>query len=172
MSPFFSRGWNRRMYSLSDVDWIGPERDLSNGRSVHDVKIKGVADSTEIGVYEHNRMLMTPLQLIAAEKDTYLLDIWLEGDIMGGSRTPVIAWALCADGETRPVTPQGVSDGIEAPGRNHYVAMPDGSVHATSTYAEVKRYGDVLAYREGELAVLRAEQEAEAQRDQPAEKGA
>lgn len=60
------------------------------------------------------------------------------------SREPIIAWALCVDGEMRPATPQGVWDGM---GWEHdpgpYVEMPDGRVINTWRHGDYASFASV-----------------------------
>lgn len=54
-------------------------------------------------------------------------------------RTRVIAWALCFDGEVRPVTPNGVNDGN---GRDVYVELADGSIEAVGEWVDPCGFAD------------------------------
>ena len=79
-----------------------------------------------------------------------MLRLWLEDDVSVVGKTPVIGWALCVDGNVRPVTPQGVNDGQTDRDVTVFVEMPDGSVQATDCWGDVAFYNDLEAYRQGE----------------------
>ena len=117
-------------------------------------------------------LLMRPTQLVPSEPGTRLLRVWVnvESNEDKVLKAPVVAWALCFDGEVRPVTAHGVNGGntISEP---VYVEMPDGSVQSTSIHDEVNGYDNVEAYRIGETERIvrdradRAAREAQADRD-------
>lgn len=78
--------------------------------------------------YEHvvEGLLKRPVQLIPAEPGSKLIwtDIETDGPVV--SPSPLIARALCVDGEVRPVTPAGIDDGMGNPRFGWFVQMPDG----------------------------------------------
>lgn len=81
-----------------------------------------------------DELMRRPLQIIPAEAGISFLHIDLAGD--GAWREPVIAWALCMDGQVRPVCPGGVNDDVSDSQHAVYVEMPDKTVRAIGAYAE------------------------------------
>lgn len=52
------------------------------------------------------------VQIIPAEAGWNVIHAWHDSGGMRTLRYPLIAWALCIDGQIRAVTPTGVSDGL------------------------------------------------------------
>jgi hypothetical protein len=68
------------------------------------------------------------IQMSPAERGTYILNCGLSEAperTFWTSRAVVVAWAICADGQTYPVTADGVNDGL---GDLLAILHPDGSV--------------------------------------------
>lgn len=122
-------------YPLAHIRRISPVQTDSKGWSFHHVKIDGVDGSVQIGESQvDEEILHRPIQLMPAESGTSLLRVWVENGVGKLGRTPIVAWALCFDGQIRVVTPQGVDDGSTTEAA--YVGMPDGSVQSVGMYAE------------------------------------
>jgi hypothetical protein len=80
-----------------------------------------------------NDFMRSAVQVIPAEPGTNLVH-WDGRDEVDVFFAPVIAWALCVDGEMRPVTPSGVGDSCGEPETGWHVLMPDGRVTAASSW--------------------------------------
>jgi hypothetical protein len=67
---------------------------------------------------------------------------------------PIIAWALCIDGQVRPVTPAGVSRGYNPASSGNwypdYLQLPDGAIHQFGLDAEPENFGSVAVVIERE----------------------
>lgn len=104
-----------------------------------------------------DRLLSRAVQLIPAEPGWNLVVAWMENNIAHVRRTPVIAWALCGDGEIRPVTPGGIGDGDHrGPWERfgHYVETANGQIIAAGPDLEPSSFAGV-----GELAAARSKWE-------------
>lgn len=149
-------GWTGTRYPLAAIQKIGSETGKEKHNRVHLVTLRD-RDPIEVAAYDVNRILMTPVQLIPAQPETFMVWCWRQEAEMGHGENPVVAWALCADGRTRPVTAQGVNDGDTDPERDHYVLMPNGSVQCTNEHAEAPFYETITAYLLGEGEKIPAE---------------
>ncbi|APZ98041.1 hypothetical protein BWQ93_05770 [Sphingopyxis sp. QXT-31] len=78
---------------------------------VHSVEL---ADDTscEIRSYVRDKIMETPVHMVAAEPNTFLVGMIGDAGDEDDSpwQTPVIAWALTAEGFVVPVTVDGVND--------------------------------------------------------------
>jgi hypothetical protein len=90
--------------------------------------------------YEH--LTKHPLQLLAAEAGTKLCQWDLDAEEPEVWFEPVIAWALCLDGEIRPATPCGVDDGVSRGDGVSFVKMPDGYIKAAGPNPDVVGFQD------------------------------
>lgn len=124
-----------RLLPLHRIKLIGREQHLE-GRVLptREIHITDAA-SLEADAFDVDLMLKRPVQLMPAEPGVRLLyfDVNDPKDLFVG-RTPLIAWALCLDGEIRPVTPAGVDDGSVEPEAGWYVEMPDKRVFCTNDF--------------------------------------
>ena len=113
-----------------------------------DPKVRLQGKSVSLSPSELDMFLMRPTQLIPALAGTYVLNIWIEEGSTAGEvyKSAVVAWALCFDGEVRPVTPYGVNGGHSVISTVH-VELPDGSVRSTSVHDENPTFDNVEAYR-------------------------
>lgn len=91
-----------------------------------------------------------PVQLMPVEPGTRLITVF--GGLAGDEPTfvdkaPVIAWALCIDGQVRPVTPAGVIRGFNPANSGNwypdYLELPSGAIHQFGYDAEPQDFGSV-----------------------------
>jgi hypothetical protein len=142
---------SRGAVRIDDIERIGSE--VPNA---HDVMLRKVhmRDGRSFDTFSHENggLLTRPTQIIPALPGTSIISVWLEDPASVIMRTSVIAWALCLDGEVRPVTPGGVWTGIH---RTTHVELPDGSIEGVSDWAEpaaFKDAADMVAHFEAERA--------------------
>ena len=127
-------GFCDTMIPLSDIASIGPEHKDAKGVVLRDVRLKAGANRTAYA-QDMSQLLHRPLQLIPAAAGTFVVRVWIDNGVGEASRTMVIAWANCVDGEVRPVTPQGVE--TDLPNGTTYVMMADGTVQSVGQWADV-----------------------------------
>ncbi len=124
--------------ALGSIVTIGEPRERTRRWGKTRVRDITCADGSvhAMGVAFVDSLLRRPMQLMPAEAGTYALNAWSDEDERGVSKVPVIAWALCVDGDVRPVTPQGVNSGGMMDDGEGYVLMPNGSVQAIGEHTE------------------------------------
>lgn len=122
--------------------------------NAHNVEIYDVVmlDDTRHEVFggHWDSLQRRAVQLIPADPGINYLHAWADGDDPAGwgfDRTPVVAWALCLDGEIRPVTPSGVFDGCgENDEIGNFVEMPGGKVISVSSWADRSHFENAVMY--------------------------
>jgi hypothetical protein len=107
-------------------------RTNEHGVDMADVRLIDGSTREQLGG-SWNDFMRSAVQITPAEPGTNLIHMNSggEADIFF---TPVIAWALCVDGEMRPVTPSGVGDSCGEPPNGWHTLMPDGRVVAASSW--------------------------------------
>jgi hypothetical protein len=99
---------------------------------------------------EYERLLRRPVQLLPAEPGTSLIRGWAGGASVEMISTPVVAWALCVDGEMRPMTPNGVNDGYSDDGPDDtglFVELPGGRIEGIGEHTDPPFYENVAEMR-------------------------
>ena len=93
-----------------------------------------------------------PVQIMPAEAGTHLLTVFgafNEDEQPFVDRLPVIAWAVCLDGQVRPVTPAGVSRGYNPASFGDwypdYLELPNGAIHQFGYDAEPENFESMAA---------------------------
>jgi hypothetical protein len=126
---------SNRAFAIDNLIKIGARgRPDANGTRWHTLKFKD-GETVEMSTHEIEMLLARPMKLLPAEAGSQLLNFYYsDPEGPGISRTPLIAWALCLDGEIRPVTPSGVDDGISEPEDGWHVEMPGGRVFAANNW--------------------------------------
>ncbi len=157
MIGLLSHGWPETGYSLDQIEQLGPEHPAPasfGNYAVRTLKLKG-GKSLDLGANDVDRLLMRPVQLLPAESGIGLCHWYLEDETPELSTTPVIAWALCVDGEVRPVTPGGVDGGTGTADGDCFVRLPDGTIRGVGTMCDPSGFPN-----EAELLSYLVEQEA------------
>ena len=150
MNGIFELSWPDVAISLDEITGIGPTVKDARG-AFREVRLREGANRT-ISTHQIDEMMRRPQQLMKADPGTYMLRVWVEDGIGELNRSPVIAWALCVDGEVRVVTPQGVNDGMETRDSDIYALMPDGSVQSVGAYSEPIYFDSTDEYVAHEVA--------------------
>lgn len=129
-----------RHFKRGETDWAYKVT-LADGQEF-------VADSSDVALLRER-----PTQIMPAASGTMVCHFASEGEAI--YRREVIAWALCMDGEVRPVTPAGIND-CEDASAPVVVELPNGSCHerwydgsrceSVDEYARERR--DAIAARE------------------------
>lgn len=126
---------------LDDIEHIADAQPNEHGVPVHKVTLRTGKTFTIFGS-DRGGLLRRPVQLVAAEPGTRM--IWIHGsDMITPQYARVVAWALCFDGEVRPVTPNGVCDGR---GGNAYVELADGTVEGVGEWTDPSSFTDATAF--------------------------
>ena len=85
--------------------------------------------TTDMDDVDLDLLFEQPVQLLPAQPGTSICYVNDEGELPQVSRRPLIAWALCVDGCTRPLTAAGVNDGdSEGPFEGYPIEMPTGQI--------------------------------------------
>lgn len=125
--------------SLADIRALGDEEANEHGVMLRTVYLKNPDRKVQTFAHEWHALLERPVQIIPALGGTSIVswDVSLTPPELW--RTPVIAWALCLDGEVRPVTPGGVNDAVHGP---TYVEMPGGKIEAVGEWGDPPGFDD------------------------------
>lgn len=134
--------------ALNSIVKIGEPRDARRSWGTQRFRQIECADGSthQMGVSFVDDLMRRPTQLMPAAPETFALHVWGTAKDGGVNRTPVIAWAICVDGEIRPVTPQGVNDGGMMHDGEGYVLMPNGSVQSVGEHADEVWFDSVDEY--------------------------
>ncbi|MFZ3484176.1 hypothetical protein [Sphingomonas sp. 3-13AW] len=112
---------------------------VENRHGVEMVQLRQADGTTNMDLMTWERFGATPVQLIPSETGTSFLHVFTGGDDTDEwsvEAVPLIGWALCVDGDVRPVTAAGVNDGVSEPGDiGNFVQMPNGKVVSCSSWA-------------------------------------
>ena len=117
---------------IGDIVRIDDERRNEHGVMLRRVRMR---DGTSFDTFatENRGLLQRPVQLVPAQPGTSVVRAYVREEPPEILRTPVIAWALCLDGEVRAVTPNGVNDGLE---QDTYVELPTGQIEAVGEWCD------------------------------------
>ncbi|KKC27314.1 hypothetical protein [Sphingomonas sp. SRS2] len=141
MIALHDRGWPQQLLNLDRILSIG-EPTKTGDRTVHRVRLDG-DELLDLHGHEVDRIRIRAVQMMPAAPGTAMIFPYRGDDgEMRGWNKPVIAWAICIDGEVRPVTPGGVNDGAPAGDFQFGVLMPDGRV----IIGDLETYDSVEAY--------------------------
>ena len=107
--------------------------------------------------FDYAALEARPVQLMPAEPGTRLLTVFVgqtEDEVPFVDKLPVIAWALCIDGQVRPVTPAGVVRGFNPASSGNwypdYLELPNGAIHQFGYDAEPEDFVSVAMVIERE----------------------
>jgi hypothetical protein len=100
--------------------------------------------------FDYAALEARPVQLMPVEPGTRLLTVFVaqtEDEQPFVDKSPVIAWALCVDGQVRPVTPAGVVRGFNPASSGNwypdYLELPDGAIRQFGYDAEPENFDSV-----------------------------
>lgn len=121
-------------FPIGDVASIENLPPQSNQAERYRVKRQSGA-STSLFTWEYRELMERPVQLLPADQGTELLRPYVDEEPFVDA-LPVLAWALCFDGEMRPVLPSGVHGRHEAHPFNDFLQLPDGRIFEFGREAE------------------------------------
>lgn len=132
MIGVFRLGASDRFRRLDDIDRLGMSHHAEGERARYFAKMR---DGETVDLWEHDRdaLLRRPLQLLPAEPGWSIIRTNDRGDEPWTMREPVIGWAVCFDGEIRPVAPNGIPNDSK---RCTYVEMPGGRIEGVTEWAD------------------------------------
>lgn len=111
---------------------------VENQHGVDMLKLRQADGTTRTGLMTWEGFGQTPVQLIPSEPGTSFLHVFTDdSDAAEWSveAVPLIGWALCVDGDVRPVTASGINDGVSEPHDiGNFVAMPNGKIVSCSSW--------------------------------------
>lgn len=144
MAGMFDADWNK-VRCLSDIEAIN-ERHASADWPNQDRYIKMRGGETFLAS-EHSvaALLRRPTQLVPAQPGVCLIRMGFDDGQEWEDREPLIAWAICLDGEVRPVVPHGIYNDAN---RAVFVEMPDGTIFGVGSDADPYKYADAAEMRE------------------------
>jgi hypothetical protein len=148
MIGVFRLGASDRLRRLDEIDRLGMSHSKEGGRERYFAKMR---DDETVYLWEHDRdaLLRRPLQLLPAEPGWSVIRVSDQADEPWTWREPIVGWALCFDGEIRPVAPNGIPDDSK---RFTYVEMPGGRIEGVGDNADPASFKDaaeMAAYRAG-----------------------
>lgn len=143
----FFENWRLGAVRLDEIEFFGPDIGAAGKPTVRRAHLR---DGKTFDTLSHDfdRIMLAPQQLIQAQPGISLVRVYVgEGQPGEILREPVIAWALCTDGEIRAVSPNGVNGGA---GReaDSFVEMPDGAIHAVGEWSDIAWFTDAAAMLE------------------------
>lgn len=154
MTMFVETEWRGEHIPVAEISGIGSPRKGKYGSDERVVTMRDGARHT-ISDSTLHRIIMRPVHIVPAEAGTFHLSAWRAKGKIIVHRTPVVGWAVCADGEVRPVTPHGVFD-LGGPDAETYVLMPDGKVNGVGEHTEPKWFSSLADYVDHVLPPLPA----------------
>jgi hypothetical protein len=140
MMGFVQLDWRTQVKASEIERIVYREEDQS-----HVVYLKDGEYGRKLSANAHGHLTKHPVQLLHADAGTKLCQWDLDGPEPQIWYEPVIAWALCIDGEIRPATPCGVDDGIWHSDTVSYVKMPDGYIKAAGPNPDIGSFDDEAA---------------------------
>jgi hypothetical protein len=133
-------------FSISDIGSVVRVERQPRSAEHHVIKRTSGEVSGRLYGLDYDDLLGRPVQLVSAETGTSLLIVFVSDDDAFAVRIPVLAWALCMDGQVRPILPSGVRRRYSestADWHPDYVEMPDGSIYEFGFEADTDRYDSV-----------------------------
>ena len=143
MLGFVRSGSYDRFVRINDIERLGVRPAVEGERQRYFMRLQG-GDAFDLNEIERDELLRRPVQIIPAEPGVSILRMGVDKGELWEVREALIAWALCLDGEVRPVAPNGIpNDTQEAV----YVEMPSGKIEGVGEWADPCCFSDVEAMR-------------------------
>jgi hypothetical protein len=122
--------WSTRHYPLADIESVGS---CAPGRAVKgewwSVRRRENKSSVYLSESMWQNLMRHPVQIMPIDPSYSLIRFGCDGDGPWSFADHVLAWALCWDGEMRPITRDGVDGGLPF-FDPVYIRMPDGTMEA------------------------------------------
>lgn len=121
--------YSSRHFPLAEIESIGPCAQRKGGSSEwYAVRRRG-KDTLYLSEPMWHDLLRRPLQIMPIDPAYALVRFGCDDNGPWHYSDQILAWALCFDGEMRPVTRDGVDGGIPFDDPV-YIRMPDGTMEA------------------------------------------
>lgn len=119
-----------RHFPLADIESVAPcpPRNGEKGEWWY-VRRRGDLDSVYLTETMWHGLLRRPVQIMPVDPAHTLVRFGCDAEGPWSFSDPILAWALCWDGEMRPVTRDGVDGGLPF-WDPVYIRMPDGTLQA------------------------------------------
>lgn len=119
-------------YQLAQIVAISPRHEPRPGTGVavgtHVVTLQS-GDEVEVSENRIADLMRTPVQAYPAEPGTYVLTYDFDAPD-APMKWPVVGWAITMEGETAPITMNGVNEGLDG---TPHVLLPTGQVTTYDT---------------------------------------
>lgn len=143
--------------TLSDIKAVQHVDELPSRAEHYLLHLHSTARPLKLFAVDYASLEARPVQLMPAEPGLRLITVFggmTEDESPFVDKTPIIAWALCLDGQVRPVTPAGVSRGYNPASLGDwypdYLEMANGAIHQFGYDAEPEDFESVGAVIERE----------------------
>ena len=141
--------------ALADIKSVQQVGSADGRAECYLLRRKSEAPPLKMFAHNYRALEARPVQIMPAEPGTFLIHVFVsetEGEEAFADKTPILGWALCMDGQVRPITPAGVSRGFNPDSTRdwhpEYIELPDGAIYEFGYEAEPDRHhgvGPVLA---------------------------
>jgi hypothetical protein len=118
---------DKRTFALADIRMIGPRKLGAAQLYFCELTFRN-GDDVRLLDAEAQELLERPIQIMPAEPGTQIVCLLEEDEVY---YKPVIGWALCFDGQVRPMTPAGVDKSYMGSSDTYgasYIRLPSGVV--------------------------------------------
>lgn len=136
MTGFFSPMGRHGAIPISSITEVSPTQKREGRSDTCLVRFKRpdrTIGALEVHAFEGDELCKRVIQIIPAEPGARLLSPGIDDEGFYCGKTALIAWALCIDGEVRPLTPVGLYDGNDEVTKfGWWVQLPSGGIFETS----------------------------------------
>lgn len=143
--------------TLSDIKAVQHQYQTPRHAEHYLLQLHSGGEPLKLFAFDYAALEARPVQLMPVEPGTRLITVYgglAEDEKPLLDKAPIIAWALCIDGQVRPVTPAGVSRGFNSANSGNwypeYLELPNGAIHQFGYDAEPENFVSVAAVIERE----------------------
>jgi hypothetical protein len=142
---------------LSDIKAVQHHYQSPRHAEHYLLQLHSGGEPLKLFAFDYAALEARPIQLMPVEPGTLLITVFggpAENEAPFVDKAPIIAWALCFDGQVRPVTPAGVSRGFNPASSGNwypeYLEFSNGAIHQFGYDAEPEDFGSVAVVIERE----------------------
>ncbi len=143
--------------TLSDIKAVQHHHQTPKHSEHYLLELHSGREPLKLFAFDYAALEARPVQLMPVEPGTRLITVYgglAENEKPFVDKAPIIAWALCIDGQIRPVTPAGVSRGFNPASSGNwfpeYLEFPNGAIYQFGYDAEPEDFGNVAVVIERE----------------------